>query len=159
MLPLLLHLPPLSIVVRAPPLSLAGIKAIKNAAGNGATVNDVLMAIAAGAIRAYNRVIAAENPASPSALPADASGGAATRCLLPIAFPRSAEALADPERALRNDWTFLSAAMPVDKATPRERLEAAVEGTKKLKSSSEAYVRRRYNTACKTDTFKSVTHS
>jgi hypothetical protein len=62
------------------------------------------------------------------------------RALLPIAFPRSIEALNNPETALTNMFTFLSANMFIEVVDPIDRLAAITACTTELKNSPAALV-------------------
>ena len=116
-------------VVKVPPVSLEVVKQLKNKAG--VTVNDVVYAATAGAVR---RLCEAQQ--DPAFKPGVAAG-ARMRTLLPLAFPRS---VADPAHALRNQWTFVSAPFPVHAATAKGRLEEASAALTALKRSLEAPV-------------------
>ena len=114
--------------VVVPPHSLAVVKAIKDAAGGGTTVNDVMFAAFAGALRrhalAHDATLALDE------------GGTLVRALVPLAFPRP------PGTPLTNDWTFLSVEVPVGLPQCADRLAAAHETFDRLKGSTEAFASR-----------------
>jgi hypothetical protein len=118
-----------------PVLDLEFVKELKNKAG--ATVNDVLLACTAGAIRRYCSM--KHDPLFASAGTNGANGRTAKpvqcRALMPVAFPRSERELANPVRAMRNYFAMISVPLPMDKNTGKERLEACSAVTKQLKSS------------------------
>jgi hypothetical protein len=101
--------------------SLELVKKIKSAA-NG-TVNDVVYAAFAGALRRYTQ------QTSPGA-----DLDARCRALCPLAFPRDAGA------PLTNDWTFVQTDVPVGGATPAERFRATHEIFERIKGSPEPLI-------------------
>lgn len=113
-------------IVVVPEHSLNLLKRIKNAAsaaeGAAVSINDVVFAAAAGAIRRHTHQTAAEA----------AVDGARVHALVPVAFPRAADA------PLTNKWTFVQAAMPVGLRTPAERLSASHSAFAKIKGSLDA---------------------
>ena len=114
-------------LVRVPAHPLALVKAIKEAAGAGTTVNDVLYAAFAGALRRHCL-------AHDATLELDRE--ATVRALVPLAFPRK------QSTPLTNDWTFLSVALPVEHSECTERLEAAHQLFTAVKASTEAHAAR-----------------
>jgi len=112
-------------LVAVPPHSLEKIKKIKNAAGAGTTVNDVVYGAFAGACRRYCEEQGLSDAASLS-----------LRALVPVAFPRAADC------PLTNDWTFVSTAVPLKPPTAASRVAATNSLFSKLKASPEAYVAR-----------------
>lgn len=96
-----------------PTHQLAFLKDIKNAAG--VTLNDVVFACTAGAIRKYCESI---DPISLNSL-----NKIMYRALMPVAFPR--KDFDSSEHALRNKWAFISVDMPMNGKTPAERLVEA----------------------------------
>lgn len=115
-------------LVYFPSLHLEFVKSIKNAAG--VTVNDVMLAITAGAIRRYCE--ANKDPALLRAVQ--------TRALVPVAFPRSSAAAKDPTSALRNYWAFISCAIPVGLPDCKKRLEACNKTMNAIKYSSAGLI-------------------
>lgn len=109
-----------------PSLKLEFIKRIKAKAG--VTVNDVMMAITAGAIRRYCEEF--DDPALKSKVQ--------SRALVPVAFPRSPEKLLDPVNALRNYWAFISCPLPIGSSSSRERLLKSSQEMSFVKASSMA---------------------
>lgn len=125
-------------LVFVPKHSLASIRAIKAAAGTATTVNDVVYAAFAGALRRHCLALAAtDGGAAAAAFTSTLDGDASVvRALVPLAFPRS---VASP---LTNDWTFLSVDMPVGVAERTERIEATHETFATIKGSAEALAAR-----------------
>jgi hypothetical protein len=118
-----------------PVLQLEWVKLLKNKAG--VTVNDVLLAATAGAIRRY--CARKEDPLF--AGPASTSGKPVLcRALMPVAFPRSQKELDNPARAMRNYFAMISVPLPLSEASSRKRLEACAGTTRQLKSSPLALV-------------------
>ena len=115
-------------LVVVPPHSLGMIKRIKNALGGSTTVNDVVYAAFAGAVRRYceERDDAWSRKASSAHL----------RALVPLAFPRSIDT------PLTNDWTFVSTELPVEQPTAAARVAATNSIFSRLKASPEALVAR-----------------
>ena len=109
-----------------PSLRLEFIKQIKAKAG--VTVNDVMMAITAGAIRRYCEELG--DPALSLAVQ--------SRALVPVAFPRPAKKLLDPELALQNYWAFISCPLAVGSSSSRDRLVRTSQDMSSVKSSSMA---------------------
>jgi len=108
--------------VLVPEHPLSVIKAIKNAAGVGTTVNDIVYAAFAGALRR----LCLESTLT---VPLDAQ--TQVRALVPLAFPRSAD------MPMINDWTFVSVGLPVEQAEPAGRVAATHEAFTSLKNSME----------------------
>ena len=113
-------------VVHVPEHSLELIKRIKDAAsassGKPYTINDVVFAATAGALRRY---CLEQQPTQP----AQELHKALVRALVPVAFPRPSEA------PLQNDWTFVSAELPLGAAAPLDRLTHANDTFRHVKSS------------------------
>lgn len=116
-------------LVTVPEHSLQAIKAIKAAAGSAITVNDVVYASFAGALRRH--CLTQPQVAISEALLALDEGSCRVRALVPLAFPRDA---ASP---LTNDWTFLSVGMPVGVGGATERVHAAHQTFAAIKASAE----------------------
>eukprot|EP00966_Prymnesium_polylepis_P025238 581987-Prymnesium_polylepis.1 len=100
-------------LVQVPPHPLSQIKAIKNAAGDATTINDVIYAAFAGALRRYCQMRAEQGSWESASWENDAT---AARALVPITFPRAADA------PLINDWTFVNTELPLLEETPAARL-------------------------------------
>lgn len=122
-----------------PVLSLEFVKRLKNK-GN-VTVNDVLLACTAGAIRRYcalkhDPLFAANSAGS------GRSGNKPVLCraLMPVAFPRSNKELNNPAKAMRNYFAMISVPLPMDVQTSKGRLESCAEATRQLKSSPLALI-------------------
>jgi len=111
-----------------PTVRLDFIKAIKNKAN--VTVNDVLLAAVSGAIRRYceklNCPQVHNNPIN--------------RALIPVAFPRGSNEIGHASRGMRNNWSFVSAELPIGKANCIDRLQACSETMSQLKKSPVAAV-------------------
>jgi hypothetical protein len=110
-----------------PTLKLSFVKAIKEKA-NG-TVNDVMLSLTTGAIRRYCELKGDPLPS-----------GLQVRALMPYAFPRSANEMNDPCRCMRNKWSFLSVALPMDARTVTDRIEQCHSTMEGLKTSVDALV-------------------
>jgi len=130
-----------------PTLRLEFVKDLKNKAG--VTINDLIMTAVGGAIRRYcehrgdQAFIGAEavDKQSKKSTKTDKAGKVTTRCLLPVAFPRTPEELSNPAKALRNKWAFVSAELPVGvPGTAKDRLIACNLLTNNLKKSPSALV-------------------
>jgi hypothetical protein len=115
-------------VVYFPTMRLSFLKELKNRAN--VTINDVLMAVTAGAIRRYCLW-----KGDPTIAP-----GAQCRALIPVAFPRSDKELQDPANALKNKWAFVSANLPIGSESSSDRLSEANKQMKQMKSSPMAFV-------------------
>ena len=111
-------------LVVVPPHSLNVIKRIKTAIGHGTTVNDVVYAAFAGAVRRY-----CERQGSDT-------NRANLRALVPFAFAR------DASSPLTNDWTFLSTEMPVHEGDALARVHHTHKLFSALKASPEALIAR-----------------
>jgi hypothetical protein len=122
-------------IVLMPEHGLGLIKRIKEAAtarqggrrSSGAasyTVNDVIFAAAAGALRRYCLATAPTEPLD----------GCLVRALSPIAFPRK------PDAPLANDWCFVDVPLPCGLATMAQRLEASHAAFAAIKGGPEAPV-------------------
>jgi len=123
-------------LVTVPEHSLQMVKAIKAAAGSTITVNDVVYAAFAGALRRHCLTqpqvsISDSLLAFSDSLLALDDGSCRVRALVPLAFPRDA---ASP---LTNDWTFLSVDMPVGVGGAVERVHAANQTFAAIKASAE----------------------
>ncbi len=103
-----------------PTVRLDFVKALKNAAG--CTVNDVMVAAYAGAVRRYTHAL------RPSLMHEHMRH----RLLMPVAFPRPVE---DPAQAMRNKWAFASLSAPVGESGALARIAAVRESTRLLKAS------------------------
>ena len=113
-----------------PTIRLDFLKAIKAKAQ--VTINDVMLAVVIGTIRRY-----CEKRKDPAILDGKSL---LSRCLMPIAMPRSLNQLNTPETALRNYWVFLTVPLPMSIASIKERLAICNATTTELKSSPTAYV-------------------
>ena len=108
-----------------PTLKLDFIRALKKAAG--ATVNDILMAGTAGAIRRYSDTRGVTTPQK-------------VRALLPVAFPRSRAELDDPSTSMKNKWAFVSAHLPTGRDTAVDRLTETAREMQAVKESGRVLV-------------------
>ncbi len=97
---------------------LAPVKEIKNKLGG--TLNDVVLAVVAGAMRSFLQ----QRGLRPAALD--------FRTLLPVSVRRSAE-----RGRLGNRVAFMVARLPLDEADPRRRLERVIRTTGELKRSGQ----------------------
>ncbi|KAJ3203308.1 hypothetical protein HDU67_010250 [Dinochytrium kinnereticum] len=130
-------------VVLCPPMSLSGIKRIKNAVG-GATVNDVMAAAIAGAFRRY---LLEFEEGFTSGVSGDPFDGVRMRALMPFGLGLKGgggeldldleddEVLAD---ALHNNWSMVSVPLLVSISDPLERVTRTAEATSSIKSTPEA---------------------
>lgn len=113
-----------------PVMNLEWVKEVKNKAG--VTVNDVLLACTAGAIRRYCAM--KHDPLFVN------NGGRASkpvqcRALMPVAFPRSRQELSNPAKAMRNYFAMISVPLPMGESASKGRLESCAAVTRQLKSS------------------------
>lgn len=109
-----------------PTMRLGFIKSLKDSAG--ATVNDVLLSATSGAIRRYCEKLQDNSMR-------DATNPPRARALVPVAFPRPKEKLADPAEAMQNYWAFASIGMPIAEHSELGRLRKTQSITQALKSS------------------------
>ena len=100
-------------------IDLDAVKAIKN--GLGGTLNDVVLAIVAGAMRRFLRARG------------ERVGELDFRCMVPVNVRA-----ADQQGALGNRVSFLMARLPVGERDPRRRLQQVIETTQQLKGSRQA---------------------
>lgn len=100
----------------------------------GCTVNDVLVACVAGAVRQYLIEATGEREAQASRAE---RGPRLVRALLPANLRADGS---DALRALGNEWTLLGVALPVEHATPDARLREAIRRCDELKLSPELAV-------------------
>lgn len=139
------------------PIPFALVQEIK--AKFGCTVNDVMVACVAGAVRRYELEQSAAGgvhpgqpgPAGPrqesgkTKVPAAAPSASAAeqaavarlrrvRCLLPANLRKEG---VDPLSAIGNEWTLLSVSLPADKGTPEARLRESIRRCNELKESPE----------------------
>jgi len=120
------------VYILLPTIRLEFLKEIKKRLGNF-TINDILLALAAGTLRRYaehnkDKVIADQKAFQ-------------VRALVPVALPReSSKTPSDHEYSLVNKWAFVSASLPVSERTPRERVAASASTMLRLKSSPMALV-------------------
>jgi hypothetical protein len=121
-----------------PVLQLEWVKELKNKAG--VTVNDVLLACTAGAIRRY--CASKEDPLFVGSSGSSSAAGKPVLCraLMPVAFPRSQKDLDNPARAMRNYFAMISVPLPMSEASSKKRLEACASTTRQLKSSPLALI-------------------
>ncbi|KFG57620.1 putative acyltransferase, WS/DGAT/MGAT protein [Toxoplasma gondii RUB] len=120
-------------LAKAPPISLAFVKAIRQA--SGVPLNDVFLAAFAGAIRRYCAALEFHDFEQ-----GDANRPRTLKALLACAFARSLQACDDPELALRNRFVLTSIELAVAQATPKERLEATHKITQWMKKSKQPLV-------------------
>ena len=107
----------------SPPLALAQIKAIKNAAG--CTVNDVLAAAFAGALRAYLARAGGAQAVAEARL---------VRALIPVAFPRP-KLPVEHAASVENKFSMCPTALAVGEPSARARLERTRATFATLKAS------------------------
>lgn len=100
-------------------LDLDGVKAIKHALGG--TLNDVVLAIVAGAMRRFLRARG------------ERVGDLDFRVMVPV----NVRAV-DQQGALGNRVSFLMTRLPLGERDPRQRLRAVIETTRQLKGSRQA---------------------
>jgi len=120
-------------VVLIPTHSLRFVKACKDAAG--VSVNDVVMAATAGAVRRYCE---AQND------PLFAEGAAKVKnfkALVPVALPMKFDAPQEEVKdVLTNNWCFCSAGMPIGENSPLARVRATCKEMGRLKNSMKPLV-------------------
>ena len=114
------------ITVYFPSHKLSLIKAIKDKAGRGTTVNDVEFAVFAGALR---RFLQNHDPKS------DVSR-LQLRALTPLALLEEADPDSKYSTMLRNLFTFVVNTLPTKQRTAKERLDASRQSWSHLKSSA-----------------------
>nr|CEL67108.1 TPA: hypothetical protein BN1204_029090 [Neospora caninum Liverpool] len=121
-------------LAKAPLVSLAFVKSIRQAAG--VPLNDVFLAAFAGAIRRYCAELEFHDfeGTDPTKRPP------ALKALLACAFARSLQACNDAELALRNRFVLTSIELAVAPATPKERLHATHKVTQWMKKSKQPLV-------------------
>eukprot|EP01035_Chromulina_nebulosa_P019941 gene19941-25907_t len=112
-----------------PTLKLEFIKGLKNKAN--VTVNDILLSCLTGAIVKYCEHFNDPIIHNPSIV---------NRALLPVAFPRSSDALHDSEEALINKWAFMNCHLALRATNAKDRLLETNKITKHSKFSPNAYV-------------------
>mmetsp|Transcript_19267 Transcript_19267/g.50565 ORF Transcript_19267/g.50565 Transcript_19267/m.50565 type:complete len:285 (-) Transcript_19267:339-1193(-) len=118
-----------------PSVPLSFIKALKDAAGRGFTVNDVLLAVTSGVLRRHCELVGDEFLRKGG----ESCGGRfVNRALIAVAFPRSEEETNDPARAMRNNFCFVPAEMPVRLEDTVERLKFVQRDMSNLKRSPTA---------------------
>ena len=110
-----------------PTLKLSFVKSVKDAA-NG-TVNDVMLSLTTGAMRRYCK------HRGDSLQP-----GLQVRALMPYAFPRSENEMNDPNRCMRNKWSFLSVPLPMDALTVTDRFVQCHNVMENMKNSADALI-------------------
>lgn len=96
-------------VIALPSVPLPFIKKLKDTAGAGCTVNDILFAVTGGVLRRHSELVGD----SFLVRGGDCTGRWVNRALIPVAFPRSKDAFEDKTIAMRNNWAFVSAELPV----------------------------------------------
>jgi hypothetical protein len=141
-----------------PVLKLDFVKEVKNRAN--VTVNDVMLAVTAGALRRYctmekDPLFPAPPSSSSSSSEVDDTDntncGRAVSCtaktadiqcrtLMPVAFPRSPKELSNPALAMRNYFAMISVPLPMAEGTCKQRLERCAASTRMLKTSPLALV-------------------
>lgn len=114
-----------------PTVKLDFVKSLKNKAV--VTINDVMMAATAGAIRRY--CLAHNDP-----LLSQPDATTMNRALIPVAFPRSSRESSDPAKAMRNKWAFVSSELPISVPSCTGRLTACNAAMNSLKSSTIAFI-------------------
>jgi len=150
-------------VLLLPQVPMAFVKSLKNAASASphveatkVTVNDVLSALLAGAVRRYCASQGELDLKDTQDFPE-----VQTRALIPVAFPRAAAATKKEKNArsltapfdddddgdggskndaIRNLWCMLSCGLPVGVASPLRRIAAVQKSTYYLKRSPRAVV-------------------
>lgn len=120
-----------------PTVPLAFVKALKNAAGDGVSVNDIMFSSTAGLLRRYSELVEDRMLQRSGDNCCDRFTNYA---LMPVAMMRPAAERADPANALRNHWCFVPAELPVRVADPKERLALVRGNMKALKSSPTAHL-------------------
>lgn len=111
-----------------PSVKLSFIKDLKNKAG--ATINDILLTAVTGAVRKYCK------QRGDVALEGNAKSSILSRCLMPVALPRSKKIMEDPTLALINRWVFLSVPLPMEATTAVERLEQCKAVTSEVRTTT-----------------------
>jgi diacylglycerol O-acyltransferase len=109
-----------------PSHNLSLIKALKDKAGHGVTVNDVEFSLFAGTIR---RFLVAHDPNVNLAR-------ASMRAMTPLALLERADPETKYSTMLRNLFTFVMNELPIRQASPKERLLASHRSWARLKSSA-----------------------
>jgi len=121
-----------------PDIPLGFVKDLKNAYGNGATVNDIMLTIVSQTIHDYCQ---AQNDPMFANNQNLKKKSLQCRALMPIAFPLSEKDKQDKTMALRNKFVFLSTDLGVGVAdTPIDRLHHICNTTAELKNSPIALV-------------------
>mmetsp|Transcript_99579 Transcript_99579/g.157608 ORF Transcript_99579/g.157608 Transcript_99579/m.157608 type:complete len:481 (+) Transcript_99579:64-1506(+) len=116
-------------VVIVPPHSLEFIKECKDL--GGVSVNDIVQAATAGAIRRY-----CEKRGDPLFETGEAAS-VVFRALVPVAIPRKFPIDHDEKDKLTNNFCFCSAVLPVGAATAMERVSITNREMSKLKNSMQ----------------------
>ena len=116
-----------------PTIPLDFIKDIKNAAK--VTVNDVFLTCLSQAL--YDYCLKQNCSVLPST-----GNGTQFRALLPYAFPKSQDEIADKSRTLSNKWVFISADMGIGYNNIHDRLAFIHNNMNKIKQSPLAYCTR-----------------
>jgi hypothetical protein len=114
------------VTVYLPTHKLATIKAIKNAAGDATTVNDVEFALFAGMVRRFELE-------HDGAVNIDT---ARMRALTPLALPEDVCEATRFSTVLRNTFTMISNDVPLRGATPAARLDASHSSWQRLKQGA-----------------------
>lgn len=115
-----------------PAHSLSFVKACKQKLH--CTVNDVLLAATAGALRRY-----CEQQGDPT-FTAGQPSKATFRCLMPVALPYRFPEDHDRKDRLTNNWCFCSAALPVGEVNSVDRVKAVMKEVGRLKRSMKPLV-------------------
>mmetsp|Transcript_16766 Transcript_16766/g.16857 ORF Transcript_16766/g.16857 Transcript_16766/m.16857 type:complete len:486 (+) Transcript_16766:49-1506(+) len=100
-------------VIMFPVMKLEFFKALKNKLPQ-TTLNDIFLSLTTGAIRKYCQSL--DDPLLQMT-------NLQMRFLIPAAQPRSSKDFEDPSTAMSNQWTFVSAKLPINALTPLERLQ------------------------------------
>eukprot|EP00922_Rhytidocystis_sp_ex-Travisia-forbesii_P071108 GHVS01106114.1.p1 GENE.GHVS01106114.1~~GHVS01106114.1.p1 ORF type:complete len:435 (+),score=99.11 GHVS01106114.1:76-1305(+) len=120
-------------LVKAPPLRLDTVRAIKKAAG--CSVNDVLLCAFSGVARRYCAKYGSHGGA-----PISMDKPLRIRALLPVGFPRPVGAYKDGDTALTNRMAVTPIDLAVNKTTSSQRLNETIRLVEDMKSIYLPYV-------------------
>jgi len=114
------------IYTRFPTVPLSDLKDIRKK--HGVSVNDIIMAALAGALRRYGADVLGD-----AKLKDEAPGGFRSSCVMMMALPRPVD---DDDRttALVNKMLFMSCRLPIDEPTPLGRLDRVTQTCNDLKN-------------------------
>lgn len=118
-----------------PDIPLPFIKELKNAHGDGTTVNDVMMTIVSQTIHNY-----CKSRNDPLFNNTTETKKLQCRALMPIALPRSSQHKYNKTKALSNKFVFLSTNLGIGISQPTECLQHIRQLTYDLKNSPIAHV-------------------